>query len=1065
MASGVALASPGWTQFQSDEQNTGSKSNVYGPQTSNPVVNFTANLDSSAGAGAVVDSNGNVYVGDSNGKLYKYDSAGNRQWTKSTQLSGTVNVPAIDSNGNIYITTRGGQFAKYGPAGTKAWLNDVGGTLASPTLTSDDSNIYFGNTVGTMYKYDSQGREVANVFAAWSINSPPAVITSTGEVYASDYFDTKIYKYSQSPSGFSKETGLALNNNGRFSPTIDSNGDVYAADDGGEFYKFSSDTLEYNPGRNGVSVPTSTAIGKNNMMYLVDSNGNLEKRDMGNGAQKWSISLNNPVSVSSPAVSDGGTVYVGDDNGNLHAVDSDGTLNWTKNLGTETLYSPALHNGQVYVSSADNNVYVVEGPESSVSYSSPSVSPSSLYAGSSAEGKITVDNSGGAEGTYNVSISDNGTVQHWRNGTIAAGNTKTVSLNATLYSPGDHTIKIEGGSKSASQSVTVKYAWSKFGYNNTGVSSNDETTGVRSKPVTKWKVDLGGTWPVYSSPAVVNDTMYVPSMTGKMSAVNISTGEFRWNYTGVAGTDSSPAVYNNQIILSGGDKKLYSINKKGNKQWSTPGVGDYISSDPVVANDTVYFGSNNNRLHAVNVTNGEFIWNFTKPGNDVATSPAVVDNTVYVGSDDGYLYAVHANNGSQKWKANASEGGEVISSPAVYNGTVFVGTKLKFGSGSEKLTAVNASTGEFRWNFTEPSNTVPSSPAVYNGTVYAGSYDDNIYAVDESTGTKVWKTSMGSNVQIQNSPTVVNGTVYISSTVPKTSALDASTGEFRWNFTKGPDGDRFSSPAVVDGTVYIGTNNDTTYAIESNSDTAAPNITNYTATNPSSQDIKVEFETNESLSTIKVNISGAETGTLNTADFNSTSGTVNATYTGSSDGSYTAKLIDANDSSGNNGSSGESSTVSITTITETVSSCTEINSGSRPSDGNVTITSDITKTSGEDCITVKASNLTLYGNGHTVKATHTATGSAINVTGGQTNVTVKNLTTTGKWLTGIHFNNTNQSTITDVDAVNLNRTNQNAGTAGKGIWIQSPSFNNTVSSSNVSGNKIYGIHIQDSDNN
>ncbi|MFB6283850.1 MAG: PQQ-binding-like beta-propeller repeat protein [Halobacteria archaeon] len=100
-------------------------------------------------------------------------------------------------------------------------------------------------------------------------------------------------------------------------------------------------------------------------------------------------------------------------------------------------------------------------------------------------------------------------------------------------------------------------------------------------------------------------------------------------------------------------------------------------------------------------------------------------------------------------------------------------------------------------------------------------------------------------------------------------------------------------------------------------DTNAPNITGFTVSNPSGQDVQVKFTTNESLDEITVDITGAESGQLtasggSSGDFNSTSGTIEATYTGSTDGTYTAKLIDANDSSGNNGSTGQSESVSIT---------------------------------------------------------------------------------------------------------------------------------------------------------
>ena len=54
-----------------------------------------------------------------------------------------------------------------------------------------------------------------------------------------------------------------------------------------------------------------------------------------------------------------------------------------------------------------------------------------------------------------------------------------------------------------------------------------------------------------------------------------------------------------------------------------------------------------------------------------------------------------------------------------------------------------------------------SSPTVANGVVYVGSEDDNVYALNANTGTKVWSYTTG-NLCIL-SPTVANGIVYVGS--------------------------------------------------------------------------------------------------------------------------------------------------------------------------------------------------------------------------------------------------------------------------------------------------------------
>ncbi|QOS12718.1 putative secreted glycoprotein [Haloferax gibbonsii] len=98
-------------------------------------------------------------------------------------------------------------------------------------------------------------------------------------------------------------------------------------------------------------------------------------------------------------------------------------------------------------------------------------------------------------------------------------------------------------------------------------------------------------------------------------------------------------------------------------------------------------------------------------------------------------------------------------------------------------------------------------------------------------------------------------------------------------------------------------------------DTTAPSISAFSISNPSGQELRTSFESTEQLAAIQVSISGAEPAILTTGDFVETSPngtyTYEATYEASSDGEYTATLEQAADSSGNDGATDTSVTVSV----------------------------------------------------------------------------------------------------------------------------------------------------------
>ena len=98
------------------------------------------------------------------------------------------------------------------------------------------------------------------------------------------------------------------------------------------------------------------------------------------------------------------------------------------------------------------------------------------------------------------------------------------------------------------------------------------------------------------------------------------------------------------------------------------------------------------------------------------------------------------------------------------------GGVVYFGSTDNNLYALNAATGTKLWNYPMEflGYSLYSSPAVANGVVYVGSYDHNLYALNAQTGALLWSYDTGDVVE--SSPAIANGVVYVGSeafAVPK----------------------------------------------------------------------------------------------------------------------------------------------------------------------------------------------------------------------------------------------------------------------------------------------------------
>ena len=279
--------------------------------------------------------------------------------------------------------------------------------------------------------------------------------------------------------------------------------------------------------------------------------------------------------------------------------------------------------------------------------------------------------------------------------------------------------------------------------------------------------------------------------------------------------------------------------------WKFKTAGRVISS-PLVVGDAVYVGSTDGSLYAVDRANGTQRWKFDSKG-PISSSPAFHNGLVYVSSMDGLIYAVDAASGQSKWTF-ATKGerrftapgihGAIprtermpdpfdvfTSSPTVANGVVYI------GSGDQNVYALDASTGALRWTF-NTGDVVHASPAVSNGVVVIGSWDRNLYALDAQTGREKWRYTTGNDTVIYNqigiasSAAIANGAVFVGGRDGKFHSVDFATGKPRWVHNNN-GGWTIASPAVRNGIVYFPTSDGTRFkALDVNTGEAKLNLQN-----------------------------------------------------------------------------------------------------------------------------------------------------------------------------------------------------------------------------------------------
>ena len=218
-------------------------------------------------------------------------------------------------------------------------------------------------------------------------------------------------------------------------------------------------------------------------------------------------------------------------------------------------------------------------------------------------------------------------------------------------------------------------------------------------------------------------------------------------------------------------------------------------SAPAMSSDgTLYFGSQDFKVYAVNPKDGTVKWAF-ETGGKVRSGVAVGDDgTIYAPSQDGKLYAI-TSNGSLAWSFDIGAS-TFNASPAIgQDGTIY------FGADDNKVHALS-SNGQEKWVF-ETGAKVRTDIIATSSTIYATSEDAKLYALSLD-GSKKWEYEAGA--AIKASPALgENGLIYFGDNNGQFYALDAAGNE-KWVFTTADNNPFLGGPVIgQDGTLYIGT--------------------------------------------------------------------------------------------------------------------------------------------------------------------------------------------------------------------------------------------------------------------
>ena len=330
-----------------------------------------------------------------------------------------------------------------------------------------------------------------------------------------------------------------------------------------------------------ISSPTVSA----GVAYIGSGDGKLYALDARTGAKKWAYEAGSPI-ASSPAVS-GGRVYAGARSGEYFALDAatgkklwsfrtgpDMPLHWGHESGDHWISSPVAAQGTVVFGGGDGWVYALGAEQGTLRWkqrtggrvrSSPAISGNSVVVGSF-DGRL-----------YAFSLGTGKPLWVFK----TAGDT----LESGEFGYDRRSIQ-----SSPSIAAGVVFVGARDGI----LYAIDIGTGHE-----KWHFDHKISW-VNATAAVEGGIVYTASSDAAfVQAVDAESGKERWRYASDVPVWSSPAVSGNFLYVGDWVGRLHAIDRTDGKgQWKFR-TGSMILGSPAVSGDLVIVGSTDGAVYAV----------------------------------------------------------------------------------------------------------------------------------------------------------------------------------------------------------------------------------------------------------------------------------------------------------------------------------------------------------------------------------------------------------------------------------------------------------------------------------
>jgi len=335
---------------------------------------------------------------------------------------------------------------------------------------------------------------------------------------------------------------------------------------------------------------------------------------------------------------------------------------------------------------------------------------------------------------------------------------------------------------------------------------------------------------ITSTPAVKGGRLYLTTQDNRVVALDAATGTLIWEYETTTPVDSSPAVAGDMVSFGVRNRRVIALDAlTGEQRWEFVTENNPTTGSPIVKDGVVYIGSGDGRLYALDALTGVERWSHLTR-DWITNTPALSGNMLALASFDGWVTIYDTDTGKRRFSFRGFNR-LIMGSPIIEGESIYVSYR------NGLVTSVNLMEEEVlfqsRWyrlrlqlwlwgmgdhpglpkgvNWVQGlGSTIDMTSAADADRVYVPTEGGRLYALDASTGERLWVFNSGTDKL--STPTLVEHIVLVGDSKGELHALDKNSGEEQWSLQIAEG--LISIPVLADGTLYLASKDGTLYAVE-----------------------------------------------------------------------------------------------------------------------------------------------------------------------------------------------------------------------------------------------------------